>query len=167
MPPAPAIRPLDPVADLDAVHGFYQAAPDYWLLADRIAPDAAKAAAFFTDGPPRCDPARSFRLGLFLGDRLSGVAELSFGFPDPQDAYLGLMMLGGWAQGAGHGAVFLRHVEGLARQSGAQALCLAVLQHNPRGWAFWQREGFVDTGLSGEDIVQGHRHVLHRLRKDL
>jgi hypothetical protein len=87
------IRDLDPLADLAAVEQAYARAADYWTLADRAPPDAAKAASFFTDAPPGCDPARSHHLGLFVDGQLSGLAELSFGFPESSDAYLGLMIL--------------------------------------------------------------------------
>lgn len=97
--------------------------------------------------------------------RLSGVAEVSYGFPEPTDAYLGLMLLGPWAQGAGHGKVLLARAEALARGRGAPRLFLAVLEANPRGRAFWEREGFRATGLSRVDAVTGHR--IHRLVKDL
>ena len=161
----PTIRPLDPAADLPLVEGFYAEAPGYWLFAEGRAPDAAKAAAFFTDGPPGCDPARSHRLGLFDGDGLGGVAELSIGFPAPEDAYLGLMILAPGLQGRGHGARLLGHVETLARAAGAPRLYLAVLEANPRARAFWQREGFVATGLSRHDPASGH--TVHRLVKPL
>ena len=36
---------------------------------------------------------------------------------------------------------------------------------NPRGWAFWRREGFRETGVNRFDAETGH--VLHRLVKDL
>ena len=140
------IRPLDPGTDLERVEAFYAAAPDYWLLAEGAMDGPEKAREFFTDCPPGCDPAASHRLGLFLGDRLSGLAELSFGFPRAEDAYLGLMILGPWAQGGGHGAGFLAHVEALARQAGCPCLYLGVLDRNPRGRAFWEREGFQPTG---------------------
>lgn len=147
------------------VAAFYRDAPDYWLLAEgRVEPDR-QAAEFFTDAPPNSDPAHSLRLGLFLEGRLSGVAEVSYGFPAPQDAYLGLMLLGPWAQGAGHGHRFLVHAEALARNRGAPRLYLAVLEANPRGRAFWLREGFRATGHSGTNAATGH--VLHRLVKDL
>ena len=159
------IRPLDPAADLPLVAGFYRAAPDYWLFAEGKAPDAAKAAAFFTDGPPGCDPARSHRLGLFLGGHLVGLAELSFGFPLTEDAYLGLMILAPEIQRQGHGARFLAHAETLARAACATRLYLAVIEANTGGRAFWEREGFRATGLSGDDPETGHR--LHRLVKPL
>lgn len=159
------IRPLDPQTDLFLVAKFHTEAADYWLLADRRAPDAAKATAFFTDGPPGCDPARSHRLGLFADGTLAGVAELSFGFPEPDDGYLGLMLLGPDARGHGHGAAFLTHVEMLARAASARRLYLAVLDENPRGRAFWHRHGFQPTGTRRHDTETGH--WLERMVKPL
>lgn len=159
------IRPLDPVADLGRVAAFYARAADYWLLADRVAPDTAKARAFFTDAPPGCDPAASHRLGLFHRGQLAGVAELSFGFPDPRDAYLGLMILAPRQRGQGLGALFLTHVEDLARAAGAPRILLAVLDENPRGRAFWERNGFRDTAIWRDDPETGHR--IRRLDKPL
>ena len=163
--PTTTIRPLDPATDLALVRTFYTENPDYWLFAEGVPPDAAKAAAFFTDGPPGCDPALSHRLGLFEEATLRGLAELSFGFPATGDAYLGLMILSPAAQGRGHGARFLAHVEGLARAAPARTLYLAVIEANTRARAFWTREGFVATGLSGRDAATGH--TLHRLVKPL
>ena len=160
------IRALDPIVDLDRVATFYAQAPDYWILADGKPPGPEKAAAFFTERPPGSDLETWQRLGLFVEGRLSGVAELSFGFPAPGDAYLGLMILGPWAQGAGLGAAFLAHVEGLARSAQAPILYLGVLEANPRGRAFWEREGFSATGVTRVE-TEGLRHVIHRLGKRL
>lgn len=159
------IEALDPERDLLLVEQFNTEAGDYWLLADRVPPGPQKAAEFFTDGPPGCDPARSHRLGLFHGGRLVGLAELSFGFPQPEDAYLGLMILHPEVRGKGFGARLLAHAEGLARAAGTPRLYLGVLEENPRGRAFWQREGFVATGVMRDDPATGHR--THRLVKPL
>lgn len=158
------IRVMDP-SEVALVALFYRDAPDYWILAEGQCEPTQKAAAFFTDCPPNCNPAQSARLGFFLGDRLSGLAELSFGFPSAGDAYLGLMMLGPWAQGAGHGAAFLAAIEAIARAADAPTLYLAVLDANPRGRAFWQREGFTPTGLRRHDGGTGH--WIERLEKRL
>jgi GNAT superfamily N-acetyltransferase len=158
------IRELFP-SETALVAQFYREAPDYWLLAEGRLDAAAKASDFFTDAPPNCDPAESHRLGLFLNHRLSGVAELSYGFPEGNDAYLGLMLLGSWAQGAGHGRRFLEHAETLARNRHAARLYLAVLDANPRGRAFWLREGFTPTGLRRHDTTHGH--WIERLVKPL
>jgi GNAT superfamily N-acetyltransferase len=158
------IRELFPT-ETALVAQFYREAPDYWLLAEGRCDPVHQAQEFFTDAPPNCDPARSDRLGLFVNQRLSGVAELSYGFPEPKDAYLGLMLIGPWAQGAGHGKAFLSHLETLARRRHAAGLYLAVLDANPRGRAFWEREGFVATGRRGQDRITGH--WLERLGKRL
>lgn len=158
------IRELSP-DEAPLVARFYAEAPDYWLLAEGACEPERQSREFFTDAPPGCDPAQSHRLGLFLNDRLSGVAELSYGFPEPEDAYLGLMLLGPWAQGAGHGRAFLAHAETLVRNRKAPRLYLAVLDANPRGRAFWEREGFRDTGLFRAASDSGH--VIRRLVKPL
>lgn len=149
------IRELFP-SETALVAQFYREAPDYWLLAEGRADPAHQAQQFFTDAPPNCDPADSDRLGLFVDQRLSGVAELSYGFPEANDAYLGLMVLGPWAQGTGHGRRFLAHAEALARKRHAPRLYLAVIDRNPRGRAFWLREGFTPTGLRRHDTEHGY-----------
>lgn len=159
------IRPLDPSADLPLVEEFYTRAADYWLLADRRAPDRQKAQEFFTDCPPNCDPAASHRLGLFVDGALMGLAELSFGWPAAGDAYLGLQILAPEARGRGLGRVLLAEVEARARAAGSPCLYLAVLEANPNGRAFWEREGFEATGVSRDDADTGHR--IHRLAKRL
>ncbi|HMS95865.1 MAG TPA: GNAT family N-acetyltransferase [Tabrizicola sp.] len=149
------IRELFPT-ETALVAQFYREAPDYWLMAEGRCDPAAQAQDFFTDAPPNCDPAASDRLGLFVDQRLSGVAEVSYGFPEPSDAYLGVMILGPWAQGAGHGRAFLAHCEELARKRHAPRLYLAVIEKNRRGRAFWVREGFSPTGLGRQDIEHGY-----------
>ena len=158
------IRRLDPVADRAAILGLLTEAGDYYRLWLHRDPVAADVEEMLTAGPPGCDPAQSFRLGLW-GDGLEGVAELSFGYPAPEDGYLGLMILAPRARGRGQGAAFLDHIEALARARACPRLYLAVLEANPRGRAFWERMGFAATGVSREDAETGHR--IHRLVKAL
>lgn len=160
------IRPLSAQLDLAAVGSFYGEAADYWILADRRPPNPAKVASFFTDAPPGVDPATSQHLGIYhAGGRLCGVAVLSFGFPAAGDAYFDLLLLAPYLRGQGHGATVVRAVEARARSAGARQLYLAVLAANPRGRAFWEREGFQATGHSGVDPDTGH--LLYRLGKAL
>ncbi len=91
------IRQLIANSDLVTVHEFYALAPDYWQLAEEQEPGLQKAKDFFPDTPPNCDPKISLWLGLFLDNKLSGLAELSFRFPTAGDAYLVPMMFGPWA----------------------------------------------------------------------
>ena len=59
----------------------------------------------------------------------------------------------------------MRHVETLARARHARQLYLAVLDTNPRGRAFWLREGFRPTGIRRKDGTTSH--WIERLVKDL
>lgn len=157
------IRDLRPDTDLAIVAAFMAEAADYWIMAEGAAPGPDAAQEFFTDGPPGRDPALSRHLGLFHEGRLSGLAELSFGFPDAGDAYLGLMILAPRLRSHGLGPGLLAHVETLARAAAAPNLYLAVLGANTRGRAFWDRHGFHPTGISRDD----GRHIIHRLVKPL
>lgn len=157
------IRPLHPEPDLAAVATFLAEAADYWIIADGAPPGPDAARHFFTDCPPGCDPALSQHLGLFHDGHLSGLAELSFGFPGTGDAYLGLMILAPRLRGHGLGPGFLAHVENLARAAGSPNLYLGVLQANDGGRRFWARHGFRPTGIHRED----GRHIIHRLAKPL
>ncbi|MEO5614408.1 MAG: GNAT family N-acetyltransferase [Cypionkella sp.] len=159
------IRELDPSRDLAILTTLQTEAQDYWLLADGHCNPAQKAVEFFTDCPPNCDPAQSHRLGLFHDGQLSGIAELSFGFPNPGDAYLGLMLLAPRLRSTGAGPILLAEIEFRARAAISPILYLGVLEANPRGRAFWQRMGFTLTGVTGHDADTGH--VLHRLAKPL
>lgn len=161
------IRALDPETDRAAVAALLDEAQDYFDLWKGHPPGPEDVDEVFTATPPGCDPALSHRLGLMLDDRLSGVAELSFGFPGPQDAYLGLMILAPRARSAGWGATFLAHVESLARARGAADLFLGVLEVNRRGHAFWLRMGFEPTGVTRDSTENGIAHRIHRLKKPL
>jgi GNAT superfamily N-acetyltransferase len=161
------IRTLHPDTDLAAVTAFLAEAADYWIMEEGTAPGHDAARDFVTDSPPGCDPAQSHHLGLFHDGQLAGLAELSFGFPQAGDAYLGLMILAPRLRGLGLGPSLLAHVETLARAAGAPQLYLAVLEANIRGRAFWDRHGFRPTGLSRIDNDHGLNHTIHRLVKPL
>ena len=77
------------------------------------------------------------------------------------------MMLGEEARRRGLGRVFLRHVEDAARNRGATRLLLAVLEANPRGRAFWEREGFGSPKTYPPAPVFDRTHVRIRMEKAL
>lgn len=161
------IRRLHAETDLPAIAAFYADAADYWLMAEGQLDPAQKAADFFTDTPPGCNAAQSHRLGFFAENTLTGLAEVSFGFPNPKDAYLGLMIFAPRFRDRGFGQIFLAHIETAARSAGAPNLYLAVLEKNLRGAAFWARMGFHPTGVSGTSTTPYVTHRLHRLVKPL
>ena len=160
------IRPLNPDTDRLLVDAFFLASADYIRLERGEDPTPLVTEEFFTDAPPGCDPAQSLRLGLFDPD-LIAVAETGFGYPTATDAYLGLMMVHPTARGSGVGVTLLRHLEQAARDRQMHNLYLGVLDANPQGRAFWQREGFT-LALADRPITLGQKTQLaHRLVKPL
>lgn len=162
------LRPLAPQADRALVDGFWPAVADYTRLERGELPaPALLTEEFFTDAPPGIDPATGLRLGLFEGAALSGLAAFSFGFPTPEDAYLGLMLIAAPARNRGLGPRLLARIEAEARARAALRLYLAVLDANPRAAAFWQRQGF-SLALAGRSIGHGAAaRTAHRLVKPL
>lgn len=165
-PPPHRIRALDPAGDLPAVADLYARAADYVLLESGRPPDAATASAFFTDRAPGIGPDRAHKLGLFLDDgRLAAIADLCFGFPEPEDAYLGLLLIDRDLRGQGLGAAFLDHLTVFARRRGVPRLLLAVLDANPRGRAFWERQGFRVVLTTPPTRMGDAVHIRHRMER--
>jgi GNAT superfamily N-acetyltransferase len=161
------IRPLSPAADHAAVLDLLGRAADYVDLERGLAPDDALVDEFFSDAPPGGDPALGLKLGLFTGPRLDAIADLAFGWPDPKDAYLGLLLIAADQRGRGLGRIVLDRILAEARARSAPRLLLAVLDANPRGMAFWQREGFTEA-LRGPPAPLGRRtHVRIRMERKI
>lgn len=138
------IRALDPATDRDAVLDLYQRAADYVQLETGADAGPGAVAGFFASAPPGKDPTAALRLGAFEAGRLVGVSDMAFGYPEEHDAYIGLLMLDASARGLGLGRQLLDRNVAEARARGANRLLVAVLEDNPRGQAFWAREGFVE-----------------------
>jgi ribosomal protein S18 acetylase RimI-like enzyme len=165
----PAIRRLDPASDRAAVADLFRRSADYVRLERGQNPTPALVEAFFTDTLPGVPISAMLKLGMEDGsgrDRLLAVADIGFGYPGPQDAYLGLLQLDEGCRGQGFGAIFLRELERIAQTGGARRLFLAVLLHNPRARKFWDREGFR-VALEGQSVVLGQKtHLATRMVKE-
>ncbi len=160
------IRPLTR-ADDAAIWACLQDSADYIWAEREEEPRPYLVEEFFEDAPPGLAAADGYRAGVFEGDALLAVAEMSFGYPAAGDGYLGLMIVRSSARGGGAGARLLRHLEGVARGRGVRQLFLAVLDANPRGRAFWEREGFVATDRHGSVTLGQKTQSVRRFVKPL
>lgn len=163
----PIIRTLTLDADLAAVADLKRRAADYIRLETGADPTPDMAQEFFTDAPPGGDPSQSLKLGLFVGPRLQAIADVAFGWPEAGDAFIGLMLVAAECRGQGHGPRLLRHIEHVARARGAPRLLLAVLDENPQGRRFWEREGFCHSLTLPAARMGEAWHIRHRLQKRL
>ncbi len=155
------IRRLDAATDRAIVAALFAAAADYILTERGTPPDPRVTDAFFTDCPPGTDPAASHRAGLFDDSGLIGLADLAFGYPEADAAFLGLMILAPEARGRGYGRRFLADLEATARARGCRRIFLAVLEANPRGRAFWEATGF-STDLTNRPVTLGRTTQMAR-----
>ncbi|MDC1216088.1 GNAT family N-acetyltransferase [Octadecabacter sp.] len=153
-------KPLDKITYRPEVACFFERTADYVMLEHGRVPDADTVDDFFDDRPPHVAAEDSLHFGLLEDQNLIGIAGILFGFPEKTDAYIGLMLLAPEARGRGNGAQLLSHLTGVAQARGAQRQLVAVLDANPKGRAFWDREGFMlETSFPPiED-----RHTRHRL----
>jgi GNAT superfamily N-acetyltransferase len=93
---------------------------------------------------------------------LLGILGVVFGYPDANDSYIGLLLLAPQARGSGVGGQALAHATALARARGSTRQLVAVLDNNPKGRAFWDREGFA-LEKSFPPTKDGHtRHRMTR-----
>lgn len=164
----PCLRLLDPVTDRDSVDDLFRRSADYVRLERGAPPGPGLVEEFFTDAPPGCDLAQSLKLGLCVpGQPLAAIADLGFGYPAASDAYLGLLQFAEDQRGQGLGAMILRRIEAIAMARGATRLLLAVLHDNPRGRAFWMREGFAVEAENRAVTLGAKSHLATRMAKTL
>lgn len=161
------IRPLDPVADRAAVWAFWDRCRDFSELERGLTDHDRQTEGFFDDAPPGADRAKGMRLGLYQGDRLVGISSVDFGFPEPDDGYVGLMAFAEDVRGGGLGPRLLAHIEAEARARGAVRLYVGVLIANSRGRAFWEREGFAAALPPREITIGAKTQLAQRLVKEL
>lgn len=157
-------RPLTQDADLALIRAFLDRSADYVELESGGQPTDANAAEYFTDGPPDCDLAQSLKIGLFAADgALLAITDMAFGYPQPADAFIGLLLIDPAFRGQGLGRVFFDHLKAQAKERDAGRLLVAVLDENTRARAFWSRLGF-ELEQSFPDRKLGSKiHTLHRM----
>lgn len=161
-----SITPLDPIRDLGVVETVYRRAADYLDVESGLTPNAA-ARAFFEERPP-ASTEEPLKFGVSGADgSLVAIGDLAFGYPEPDDAYLGLLLLVPEVRGKGLGQAILGKVKMLARTRGASRLLIGVLDANEQARIFWERQGFRKTRTSGPHEFGQRRHVVHRLELSL
>ena len=143
MIPPENLRALAAGRDETAVFDLMQRAADYMVLEDGCAADHAGAAEFFNDCVPGGNLAESVKLGAEAEGRLLAIADMSFGYPEADDAYIGLLLLDKAERRRGLGQRMLSVLDESARDRGAKRLLVAVLEANLPGVAFWQSAGFL------------------------
>jgi GNAT superfamily N-acetyltransferase len=161
------IRTLSRQVDRAQVSDLFARAADYVLLESGLPPAPDAADDFFTETPPGKTAADCLHLGIFDGDRLDAMAAVSFGYPDPQDAYIGLLIVDAAHRRRGLGRSLADHVIAACLDRGARRLLIAVLDANPQGRAFWAHLGFAHEQTFPPEPDAPVRHIRHRMTRAL
>lgn len=162
------IRPLHQNADSPLVADLFRRAADYVLLESGHNPGDAEVQDFFTGAPPGTDTAKSLHRGLFAPDgQLTAIAAAIFGFPNPDDAYLGLLLIDPAHRGKRLGQQMLDHICAAAKTQRASRILIAVLEENTKGHRFWSKMGFTEEMRGPPKQIGVKTHVQIRMTRPL
>lgn len=162
------IRALHRTTDTAIVTDLFARAADYILLESGHLPDAAEVEDFFTGGPAGIDATKSLHLGLFLpGGQLVAIAEAVFGFPNSDDAYIGLLLIDPAHRGKRLGQQMLDHIFATSKSRGATRILIAVLEENIKGHRFWSKMGFTEEMRGQPKQIGLKTHVQIRMARPL
>ena len=109
--------------------------------------------------PTGREPEDVFIYSISTQDELCGCSFVVRAYPNPETAYLVLLMFMESAQGKSLATQALRHIEAEARAWGCSSLNAVVDSKNERALRFWSREGFVERyrrdapGFMGECVA--------------
>lgn len=146
-------------SDAEILFALFERAPGYSLLVEGKLPTLDDAKDELLALPPGKQFQDKCYGGYWKDGVLIGCMDLVRGYPEPDIAYLGLLLFADTHQGQGYGILALSHIRNLARSWSCTKLRLAVIDKNVRGLRFWHREGFVElyrkatTEFTGDAIV--------------
>ncbi len=145
---AATVRPLagEP-DDMAALQRVLEGAPRYAELVTGAPPGPADAQSTFTILPDGKTYDDKFVLGIFDDGAMVGCVDVIRGWPGPDTAHIGLLLVAESHQRRGIGRAAWAEVEAMVRRwPTCTRLRLGVLRSNPDAARFWVREGFVATG---------------------
>ena len=130
-----------------ALQNVLEAAPTYFQIVGGVSPGPAEAQSLFTALPPGKGYDDKFVWGFYSGAAMIGCADVIRGYPTPDKAVIGLLLLAEPWQRRGLGRAFATLVEqAIAGWSTIAQLRIGVALANSRALGFWQRMGYVETG---------------------
>lgn len=143
-----SLRPLArTAANIATVQAVIEAAPTYARLTTGAGPAPDAGASLFEALPPGKSYADKVVLAVCVGEACVGVVDLIRGYPSPESAMLGLLLIAESHHGRGVGRSAYEQVEHLARGwPGIERIRIGVVEANDRVMPFWRRMGFTPTG---------------------
>lgn len=133
-------------ADRQLLQRVLEEAPEYAMKVTGAPPNPHAADSLLAELPEGKTYEDKFVFCLQLSNHMVGCADVLRGFPVPEKAFLGLLLIGEPWQGRGLGAAAYAELEALVRSWGCRTIRLAVVQANGHVLGFWKKLGFEETG---------------------
>ncbi|HSS71362.1 MAG TPA: GNAT family N-acetyltransferase [Casimicrobiaceae bacterium] len=134
-------------AEMAALQRVLEAAPDYFERITGAPPGGAEAQSTFSALPPNKTYADKFVWGFYEGEAMIGCADVIRGYPVPEKAVIGLLLLAQPRQRRGLGRAFAALVEqAIAAWPEIERFRIGVVASNTSALAFWRKLGYSETG---------------------
>jgi ribosomal protein S18 acetylase RimI-like enzyme len=129
--------------DTAALQALCEACTEFHVLIEGRPARPDEAQHLMAELPPGKTLTDKFFFGLFTPrPRLCGALDLLRGYREPDEWYLGLLLLEPAARGQGLGGRVVRAAEAWVRSQGGRLMRLAVAEQNEGGLRFWERQGY-------------------------
>lgn len=96
--------------------------------------------------PPNKDYKDKFYIGFFDSNTLIAVMDLILDYPQKGTSFIGLFMMDAHYQGQGIGSNIIQSCALHLTSLGYQKIRLGIDKGNPQSYAFWAKNGFIQTG---------------------
>lgn len=155
------VRPLTS-ADAENVLEVEKGNPQYYSYC----PPAPTVQGFMDDLialPPQKTMEDKYFFGYFerlnhesIDGDLVAIIDLITSFPNPQTAFIGFFMMNEKYQGRGEGSKIIQELLEKLLEAGFEYVRLGYMKGNKQSKAFWEKNGFIPTGVetdNGQGIV--------------
>lgn len=154
-------RPLDysNPEDIAVLQSVLEDAPKYSVQVKGHLPLPSDAEDLFNDLPPGKSLDDKLIGGFWKNDLMIGCVDICRGYPEPQIAFIGLLLFSEKYQRRGNGHEALTHIRALVGSWNCLSARVAVIEKNLSALQFWKREGFSELyrkivkDYTGEAIV--------------
>lgn len=134
-------------AEMAALQCVLEAAPAYFRCVTGAPPRGALAQSTFTALPPDKTYDDKFVWGFYSGDAMIGCADVIRGYPVPDKAVIGLLLLAENWQRRGLGRALATLLEqAIAGWNEIATLRVGIVASNTGALAFWRKLGYSETG---------------------
>jgi RimJ/RimL family protein N-acetyltransferase len=160
-PPALAGARFEPLGEAEqpALQRLLELCADFEILVTGAPATSEAAAELMTACPPGHPIEKKLVFGIARDGDLVGAVDLLRDFPEPDDWYLGLLLLAPQERGGGLGEAVVTALRTWIAAQGGRAIRLAVQQQNEAGERFWARMGFQRVGTAVQGLERRNNQV--------